>query len=49
MHEVVKNGRPGFDGVDVRGNAYWGYDDQILPDDEAYRFLMAGASDGEEV
>ena len=21
VHEVVKNGRPGFDGVDVRGNA----------------------------
>ena len=43
VHEVVKNGRPGFDGVDTSGNTYWGYDDQILPDDEALRFMMAGA------
>ena len=46
VHEVVKNGRPGFDGRDMSGNTYWGYNDQILPDDEAYRFMMAGAPDG---
>ena len=49
VHEVVKNGRPGFDGTDRSGNTYWGYNDQILPEDEAYRFMMAGAPEGEEV
>ena len=45
VHEVVKNGRPGFDGKDMSGNTYWGYNDQILPDSEAYRFMMAGVPD----
>jgi hypothetical protein len=40
VHEVVKNGRPGFDGVDMSGNMYWGYDDQIVPDDEAYTWIV---------
>ncbi len=40
VHEVVKNGRPGFDGVDTSGNTYWGYDDQILPDAEAYTWIV---------
>jgi hypothetical protein len=30
VHEVIKNGRPGFDGVDSGGKTYWGYDDQIV-------------------
>lgn len=26
----IKNGRPGFDGVDEDGGAWWGYDVQII-------------------
>jgi len=40
VHEVVKNGRPGFDGVDRDGNTYWGYNDQILPEDEGYARIV---------
>jgi len=40
VHEIVKNGRPGFDGVDLSGNSYWGYNDQIVPDDEAYAWIV---------
>jgi len=40
VYEVVKNGRSGFDGVDTSGNTYWGYNDQIVPDDEAYTWIV---------
>ena len=26
----IKNGRPGFDGQDLDGGRWWGYDDQII-------------------
>lgn len=37
----VKNGFPGFDGEDHSGNKYWGYSDQILPENEAHAWLFA--------
>ena len=37
----VKNGFPGFDGEDHAGNQYWGYSDQILPENEAHAWLFA--------
>jgi len=40
VHEVVKNGRPGFDGVDASGNSFWGYNDQIVPEEEAYAWKV---------
>ena len=40
VHDVVKNGRPGFDGVDRNGNTYWGYNDQILPEEEAFAWIV---------
>jgi len=40
VHDVVKNGRPGFDGVDRHGNTYWGYNDQILPEEEAFAWIV---------
>ena len=40
VHEFVKNGRPGFDGVDTSGNSCWGYNDQIIPDEEAYVWIL---------
>ena len=40
VHEDVKNGHPGFDGVDTSGNSCWGYNDQIVPDEEAYVWIL---------
>ena len=30
VHDDVKNGKAGFDCVDLQGNTYWGYDEQII-------------------
>ena len=32
VYDDIKNGWPGFDGIDIRGHRYWGYDDQVLPE-----------------
>ena len=40
VYEVVKNGSPGFDGVDRDGNSFWGYNDQIIPEEDAYAWIV---------
>ena len=32
VYDDIKDGWPGFDGIDIRGHKYWGYDDQVLPE-----------------
>lgn len=40
VHEIIKNGLPGFDGVGVDGKLYWGYNDQIVPARDAYAWKV---------
>jgi len=40
VYETVKNGQPGFDGVDRDGNSFWGYNDQIIPEEDAYAWIV---------
>ena len=30
VYDNIKNGKAGFDCVDLSGNTYWGYDEQII-------------------
>jgi len=30
VFDDIKNGKAGFDCVDLSGNTYWGYDEQII-------------------
>jgi hypothetical protein len=40
VYETVKNGQPGFDGVDRDGNSFWGYNDQIIPEEDAFAWIV---------